>query len=209
MANDTKTEVQAQKPKLELVRKFELAIYNEDVDAEGNPKYKQVAFERPIIVEATSPQDLKEKLALYKEAGQIAKVVREIDPPSKEQIEAFIAQQKGEVANTQQVQGIAKTVQVEHNESNVAVKAPEAIQVVKSKPKYYKVGDIEIKDDNGKIYQKQWMKLSDSEAANIRVINDKNNALVNLNGKHFEMKRWILVETSDSDDCSQLEENLK
>ena len=209
MTNDTKTEVQAQKPKLELIRKFELAIYNEDVDAEGNPKYKQVAFERPIIVEATSPQDLKEKLALYKEAGQVAKVVREIDPPSKEQIEAFIAQQKGEVANTQQVQGIAKTVQVEHNESNVAVKAPEAIQVVKSKPKYYKVGDIEIKDDNGKIYQKQWMKLSDSEAANIRVINDKNNALVNLNGKHFEMKRWILVETSDSDDCSQLEENLK
>ena len=53
------------------------------------------------------------------------------------------------------------------------------------------------------------MKLSDSEAANIRVINDKNNALVNLNGKHLEMKRWILVETSDSDDCSQLEENLK
>ena len=53
------------------------------------------------------------------------------------------------------------------------------------------------------------MKLSDSEAANIRVINDKNNALVNLNGKHLEMKRWILVETSDSDGCSQLEENLK
>ena len=102
MTNDTKTEVQAQKPKLELVRKFELAIYNEDVDVEGNPKYKQVAFERPIIVEATSPQDLKEKLALYKEAGQIAKVVREIDPPSKEQIEAFIAQQKGEKPSKQQ-----------------------------------------------------------------------------------------------------------
>ena len=101
MINDTKTEVQAQKPKLELVRKFELAIYNEDVDAEGNPKYKQVAFERPIIVEATSPQDLKEKLALYKESGQIAKVVREIDPPSKEQIEAFIAQQKGEKPSKQ------------------------------------------------------------------------------------------------------------
>ena len=53
------------------------------------------------------------------------------------------------------------------------------------------------------------MKLSDSEASNIRVVNDKNNALVNLNGKHIEMKSWILVETSDADDSSQLEENLK
>lgn len=83
------------------------------------------------------------------------------------------------------------------------------MHTAKAKPKYYKVGDIEIKDDNGKIYQKQWMKLSDSEASNIRVVNDKNNALVNLNGKHIEMKRWILVETSDADDSSQLEENLK
>lgn len=209
MTNDTKTEVQAQKPKLELVRKFELAIYNEDVDAEGNPKYKQVAFERPIIVEATSPQDLKEKLALYKEAGQVAKVVREIDPPSKEQIEAFIAQQKGEKPSKQQ-----SDVQTQHTEavessSAVHEQKHEAVHTAKAKPKYYKVGDIEIKDDNGKIYQKQWMKLSDSEASNIRVVNDKNNALVNLNGKHIEMKRWILVETSDADDSSQLEENLK
>ena len=83
------------------------------------------------------------------------------------------------------------------------------MHTAKAKSKYYKVGDIEIKDDNGKIYQKQWMKLSDSEASNIRVVNDKNNALVNLNGKHIEMKRWILVETSDADDSSQLEENLK
>ena len=209
MTTNTKNDVQAQKPKLELIRKFELAIYNEDVDAEGKPKYKQVSFERPIIVEATSPQDLKDKLALYKETGQVAKVVREIDPPSKEQIEAFIAQQKGEVASKQQVQVNAQKVQAEHNEDNGYVEEPKIIQTVKSKPKYYKVGDIEIKDDNGKIYQKQWMKLSDSEAANIRVINDKNNALVNLNGKHLEMKRWILVETSDSDGCSQLEENLK
>ena len=209
MTNDTKTEVQAQKPKLELVRKFELAIYNEDVDAEGNPKYKQVAFERPIIVEATSPQDLKEKLALYKDAGQIAKVVREIDPPSKEQIEAFIAQQKGEKPSKQR-----SDVQTQHTEaveqsSAVHEQKHEVVHIAKAKPKYYKVGDIEIKDDNGKIYQKQWMKLSDSEASNIRVVNDKNNALVNLNGKHIEMKRWILVETSDADDSSQLEENLK
>ena len=205
MANDTK---KTERP-LELVRKFELAIYNEDVDAEGNTKYKQVTFERPIIVEATSQKDLNEKLAMYKETGQLAKVVREIDPPSKEQIEALIAQHKGIKAPN--LQKAVPSTQVETKSAAAPKHEPieQVIQPVKTKPKYYKVGDIEIKDDNGKIYQKQWMKLSDSEAANIRLVNDKNNAIVNLNGKHFEMKRWILVETSDSDECTQLEENLK
>ena len=205
MANDTK---KTERP-LELVRKFELAIYNEDVDAEGNTKYKQVTFERPIIVEATSQKDLNEKLAMYKETGQLAKVVREIDPPSKEQIEALIAQHKGIKAPN--LQKAVPSTQVETKSAAAPKPEPieQVIQPVKTKPKYYKVGDIEIKDDNGKIYQKQWMKLSDSEAANIRLVNDKNNAIVNLNGKHFEMKRWILVETSDSDECTQLEENLK
>jgi len=78
---------------------------------------------------------------------------------------------------------------------------------VKTKPKFYRIGDIEIKDDNGKIYQKQWMKLSSHEAANFRIVNDKNNAIVNLTGKSIEMKRWVLVEKTD-DETTSLEEQL-
>jgi len=77
---------------------------------------------------------------------------------------------------------------------------------MRQKPRFFKVGDIEVKDDNGKIYEKQWMKLSDSEASNIRVINDKNNSLVNLAGKHIEMKKWVLVE--DINEETDLEDNL-
>lgn len=66
-------------------------------------------------------------------------------------------------------------------------------------PKYYKLGDIEIKEHFGKIYQKQWIKLNSDEASNIRIINTKTNKVVPMEGKHVEVKRWILVEDSNSE----------
>lgn len=69
----------------------------------------------------------------------------------------------------------------------------------KSAPKYYKLGDIEIKEHCGKIYQKQWIKLNVDEASNIRIINTKTNKVVPMEGKHVEVKRWILVEDSNSE----------
>jgi len=50
--------------------------------------------------------------------------------------------------------------------------------------------------------------LTDTEAANIRVVDDKTNKVVNLNNKHIEMKRWIRVETSNEDETAALEESL-
>jgi len=44
--------------------------------------------------------------------------------------------------------------------------------------------------------------------SNLRVINDKNNSIVNLNGKHIEMKKWVPVGLSE-DESSALEEGLK
>lgn len=53
------------------------------------------------------------------------------------------------------------------------------------------------------------MKLTDNEAANFRVINDKNNSIMSLAGKHIEMKKWVLVENVDDDETSSLEENMQ
>lgn len=72
-------------------------------------------------------------------------------------------------------------------------------EVEKSKPKFYRIGGIDIKNDNGVIYQKQWMRISDEEANNFRIVNDKNNMVVNLVGKHLEARRWVLVEDSGID----------
>lgn len=31
-------------------------------------------------------------------------------------------------------------------------------------------------------------------------MNDSNNKIANINGKHLEMKRWVAVESSNADD---------
>ena len=214
MEEENKTEVaqpeqmQTQQPIMaspkQLVRKFELEVFEEDLDTPSG--WKKVRYDKPLIVEVTSPKELQDKLALYKDCGQMAKVVREIDPPTKEQIAA--AQQQATLAVQQQMQ--APIVQAAPQQ--VAIQQPilqAAPQPIRTrKPKYYKVGDIEIKDDNGKIYQKQWMKLTNAEASNFRLVSDKNNAIANMNGKHLEMKKWVLVQNSEEDESTQLEESM-
>ena len=188
----------------QLVRKFELEVFEEDLDTPSG--WKKVRYDKPLIVEATSPKELQDKLALYKDCGQMAKVVREIDPPTKEQIAA--AQQQVTLAVQQQMQApiVQAAPQQVAIQQPILQAAPQSIQT--RKPKYYKVGDIEIKDDNGKIYQKQWMKLTNAEASNFRLVSDKNNAIANMNGKHIEMKKWVLVQNSEEDESTQLEESM-
>ena len=214
MEEENKTEVaqpeqiQTQQPIMAvpkpLVRKFELEVFEEDLDTASG--WKKVRYDKPLIVEVTSPKELQDKLALYKDCGQMAKVVREIDPPTKEQIVA--AQQQATLAVQQQMQvPIAQAANQQIAiQQPILRAAPQHIQT--RKPKYYKVGDIEIKDDNGKIYQKQWMKLTDTEASNFRLVSDKNNAIASMNGKHLEMKKWVLVQNSEEDESTQLEESM-
>ena len=213
MEEENKTEasqpeqMQTQQPMMAapkpLVRKFELEVFEEDLDTPSG--WKKVRYDKPLIVEVTSLKELQDKLALYKDCGQMAKVVREIDPPTKEQI---VAQQQATLAVQQQMQApIAQAAsQQVAIQQPILQAAPQPIQA--RKPKYYKVGDIEIKDDNGKIYQKQWMKLTNAEASNFRLVSDKNNAIANMNGKHLEMKKWVLVQNSEEDESTQLEESM-
>lgn len=48
------------------------------------------------------------------------------------------------------------------------------------------------------------MRLTDSEASNFRIINDKTNSIFNLKDRHIEMKKWVLVDSTD--DATDLEE---
>ena len=213
MEEENKTEVaqpeqmQTQQPIMaapkQLVRKFELEVFEEDLDTPSG--WKKVRFDKPLIIEVTSLKELQDKLALYKDCGQMAKVVREIDPPTKEQI---AAQQQVTLAVQQQMQApiVHAASQQVAIQQPILQAAPQHIQT--RKPKYYKVGDIEIKDDNGKIYQKQWMKLTNTEASNFRLVSDKNNAIASMNGKHLEMKKWVLVQNSEEDESTQLEESM-
>lgn len=187
-----------------LVRKFEIAVYDITLnEASGKEEYRPIAYSQPVIIEATSPADLKSKLGIYRQCGQFAKVIREVDPLPQARNPA--PQQQPAPVQHEAMLTIQPTPAAAPNQTSIS--HPEVCQ--KLKPRIYRLGDIEIKDDNGKIYQKQWMKLTDSEAANFRVINDKNNSITSLAGKHIEMKKWVLVENVDEDETSSIEENMQ
>ena len=184
-----KLPAQTQQPQAKK-RKFEIEIYDEIQVGENidNIQLQKVVMERPVIIEAGSKKELDDIAAKFKLCKQRMKIVRVLDDdgnavPLKQ---AFAQQAQTPTQVQQQVPQVQTVVQ--------------QASVIKQKPRFYSVGGIEIKDDNGKIYQKQWMKLSEKEAQNFRLVNDANNKIASMNGKHLEMKRWVAVETSNEDD---------
>ena len=176
--------------------RFEIELYEEETFEEtGEFKgWRKVPSDKPIIIEAASKADLDEHARRFAFCHQRMQIVRKLDD------------QPTQVFPQQASQQVPKQIpETFEQQPQQVVQVQQVTQ--KQKPKFYKIGDIEIKDDNGKIYQKQWMKLSEVETQNFRIINDKTNALVNLNGKHLEMKKWVLVENSE-DETTSLEESL-
>ena len=182
-----KLPAQTQQPQAKK-RKFEIEVYDEIQVGENidNIQLQKVVMEHPVIIEAGSKKELDDIAAKFKLCKQRMKIVRVLDNDGNSiPLKQAFAQQ--EQAPTQVQQQVTQAV-------------VQQASVIKQKPRFYSVGGIEIKDDNGKIYQKQWMKLSEKEAQNFRLVNDANNKIASMNGKHLEMKRWVAVETSNEDD---------
>ena len=187
-----KLPAQTQQPQTKK-RKFEIEVYDEIQVGENinNIQLQKVVMEHPVIIEAGSKKELDDIAAKFKLCKQRMKIVRVLDDDGNSvPLKQAFAQQ--ERAPTQVQQQVTQAV-------------VQQASVIKQKPRFYSVGGIEIKDDNGKIYQKQWMKLSEKEARNFRLVNDANNKIASMNGKHLEMKRWVAVETSSEDDCLENE----
>lgn len=204
----------AQLNKLKVKRQFEIIIEEANwdrCDQNGNPEWRRVNMGheagKPVIISVSSAKELNELQMQYQAADQRFKITREVDPPTNEQLVKMAIEQ-----------GIVKLEDIDHSndvETTAEVKPVEKPKVVDTKhfeaqkletkpivkPKIVTVGDIQLKYDGDKVYQKQWIRLSANEAANIRVVNDANNKLVSLNGKHFEARKWVLIEeTSDTED---------
>ena len=68
----------------------------------------------------------------------------------------------------------------------------------KDEIKYFTAGGIKFKMAGTEVYQKQWVTATQEEKDSIRIINDKNNKIVSLDGKHIEIEHWIKVEKDDN-----------
>lgn len=202
--------------------KLEIQVYEADWEKadsnNGKPNWRPVRSDpvldggRPNIIEVVDKKELVELQKQYALCDQQIKVIREIDPfpwdgqpqktgdiPAKNQ--AIPVQDNINAPQPQQTAVVQHVVQ-QPQQTVTQMQAP------KLKPKIVTIGDVEIKYDGDKVYQKQWMKLTPSEANNFRIVNDSNNKIMNLNGKHIEAKRWICVEVNSEDNVDDAVESI-
>ena len=67
---------------------------------------------------------------------------------------------------------------------------------VKQPPKFFEIGGVKCKLEDGKMYQEQWVKV---DASKYRLIADATNKLVSMNGKHLETLKWVQIENTEGE----------
>ena len=194
--------------KLKMPRKFEIYVEEYTEGDVGCPAgWRPVSVDSKLggnggnpIITVNSQADLQEKQNLYKSVGQRFTIVREIDPPSLDDIKKAAVEQG-------LIQADSESVLIDHKHETPAqpkktvmeIDNKKAVPENKCETRYYKVGDVEIKEEGGKLYQKQWLRLSPAEMSNFRIVSDSSNKIISMKGKHIEAKRWLAVEYADND----------
>lgn len=180
-------------------RKHKLEIQIFDIDYEDADKNNGMPFKRPVrndldggkppVIEVADKEEFLLLKRQYEMCGQTIDVIREIDPFDDNSPEAFAP---AKAASPKQASSSSPTC------SQPISQAP----VQRSKPKIITIGDISVKYDGDKVYQKQWVRLTSQEAKNFRVVSDSSNKIINMNDKHLEAQRWVMIEDDGSDDSS-------
>lgn len=154
--------------------KFDIDVYEID-DSSRAP-------ERFTDVEAESAESLA---AIYATCNQRIKVLRKtpIETPAPDETPAPIVEAHSR-PSLQLNQPIQPRPPLQYNQNVTA----------SIEPKYVTVSGIKMKIIGDEVYQKQWIRASADESKGIRLIIDKTNKLVNLEGKHFEIEKWIKIE---------------
>lgn len=125
----------------------------------------------------------QELFAMYAMAEQKVQILekREINPPEN---------------NPQQPQ-MVQQMAMQTPLPRPQMPMPSSQKSVEPVVKYFSGGGIDFKMVGDDLYQKQWVRATEDDCKKIRIINDANNKIVELKGKHFELLNWVKVETSD------------
>lgn len=155
--------------------KFDIAVYDIDIDDSGRTNRKK-SFQNGVM--ASSVKELND---LFTSCGQEIEILRKYEneptqPPTK--------------LSEPTTKLVIQPTQIQQPTIKQEVEIPQSLT--------FSVGGIECKCENGKVYQKQWVRMSDEETVGYRLVMDSTNKIVNINGKHFEVNRWISVKDDDS-----------
>jgi len=198
------------KKEKQMAKKYDILVF--DTDVTGGKK-----IEKQTGVMAGSPQEL---IRMYSMCGQKIQIEREYEDaesknyghqehldPSKVVMNTTLGggglmkvspEEQKRIDEIEQKQSeIRNCITSEQTDSGV-VGNPRVLTPPKNEPsKFFIVGGIKCKMENGRVYQKQWMRLTDEESEEFRVISDKSNKICPLKDKHIEVMKWVIAETPE------------
>lgn len=174
---------------------YDISIH--ELDSNGNPiEYTETG------VHADSREEL---IKIYKACDQKITILREYSDPDSSN--AIIMRPETSASNNSNVSQIniqppqpTQSTPLPFIQNNPV--AHQNKVKINEPPRYFNIGGVECKMENGKIYQKQWMRILGTEVGNYRLISDSNNREISMNGKHLEVLKWVLIE-DESDSNSQ------
>ena len=150
-------------------------MFDIEVLEEGDDGRPMVHVERGVS--ASSETELRE---LYAMSDQKIRIIRKYGEQPQAQAPAL----RRPMASSSQVQNQISPIPV-------PCEIPEKTN---EPPKYFNVSGVECKLENGKVYQRQWVRLAGADAESFRLVNDANNKIVPIDGKHIEQKKWVLIQ---------------
>jgi len=135
-------------------------------------------------VKASSPQAL---MQLYAVEGAQIRILKEYkDPNQPEQHHAHLPPPQQQM---QQPMIAAQTIQPQQGQ------IPHTF-VSKEPPKFFEIGGVKCKLENGKMYQEQWVKV---DSTKYRLVADSSNKILPMTNKHLEMLKWVQIENNEGE----------
>lgn len=167
--------------------KFDILVIDEDEDDNGGVMQHQ-SFQNGVIAGSA-----KELADIYALTGQRIQILRTYEAPAKSNPSIPVTP------------SVTQNVPAQHSTPENAAAASKPYpgpgfsvrpEISLQPPVFFTIGGIECKNENGQVYQKQWVTLTPTEEQNYRLVSDTTNKLVNTNGKHFEVKKWVRVDNT-------------
>lgn len=148
-----------------------------DPNQDGTMKQKMVSG-----VKAASPQALA---AMYTANGSKIQILKEyktsVPNQEHEKSKQYKQSNHNAVLNFKQI----------NNDENLLKHS------IKEPPKFFEIGGIRCKLEDGKMFQEQWVKV---DSTKYRLIADASNKICPMTGKHLETLKWIQIENTEEND---------
>lgn len=132
-------------------------------------------------IKANSDAELKDLYEMCQQKIQILEK-REINPSAAPLIEELYKQ--------------PNTLQPQQQSTSQYQAQSQSISAVQPVVKYFSAGGLDFKMVGQDVYQKQWIRATEKECEDIRIVSDSTNKIVALTDKHIELQRWVKVEDS-------------